>query len=162
MRPARAGVVPGPALHPVPVCFCCGCDRSAADGLRIHPGHVPGSARGLVATTWTPHASTGATGASTATLPVTWAAIDCVGAWAGTLSDRLLVHQRLVVEVLDLPRLGEEHVVVAAVQGTLGDRVHTVAALHDVQGRLLARAEHLWRDVLHHDDHLLRAGAGPS
>ena len=60
-----------------------------------------------VAATWTPDPSLGGDAAS---LPVTWAALDCIGGWAGDLEQRLMVLGSMTAHVLDLPRVGEEHV----------------------------------------------------
>ena len=129
--------------HPFPTCFSCGVDRAEGDGLRIFPGRVgdqDGAAR--VAATWTPNPSVGADGA--ATVPVTWAALDCVGGWAGDLEDRLMVLARITAQVDALPRVGEEHVVVGLAGRREGRRTHTASTIYDGDGRVVARAEHVW------------------
>ena len=102
--PGRAGRTPtrrGPrwrrtpasTSHPFPTCFACGTGREEGDGLRIFPGRVgdgdgadpdrrdldaaPERGRGLAHVRRRPPAH--------ASLAVTWAALDCVGGWAGDL-----------------------------------------------------------------------------
>src|SRR5689334_1468235 len=89
---------PGLVSHPFPTCFSCGTGREPGDGLRIFPGPVGdahledgGPPLPRVAATWTPHPSVAedfhayADETPRASLPVTWAALDCVGGWAGDL-----------------------------------------------------------------------------
>jgi len=128
----------GLAAHPFPTCFVCGPDRP--DGLRIFPGPVDDQ-DGLtrLAATWTPDDSV-----ADVLSPVTWAALDCIGGWAGGLADRTMVLARMTAQVDVLPRIGEEHVVVGLDRRTEGRKTFTAAALYDPDGRLLGRAEHLW------------------
>lgn len=128
----------GLASHPFPTCFVCGPDRP--DGLRIFPGPVDDQ-DGLtrLAATWTPDESVAAD-----LSPATWAALDCIGGWAGGLADRTMVLARMTAQVDVLPRVGEEHVVVGLDRRTEGRKTFTAAALYDSDGRLLGRAEHLW------------------
>ncbi len=136
---AYAGLV----FHPFPTCFGCGVGRAEGDGLRIFPGRVAdqeGAAR--VAATWTPHPSVGVDGQVTG--PVTWAALDCVGGWAGDLEERLMVLARMTAWVDAAPRIGEEHVVVGLARGTEGRKTFTASTLYDADGRVVARAQHIW------------------
>jgi hypothetical protein len=141
----------GLVSHPFPTCFACGTDREAGDGLRIFPGRVDdvdGHAR--VAATWTPHPSlnedwhTYVDEARRASLPSTWAALDCVGGWAGDLTERKMVLARITARVDTLPVIGEEHVVVGAHRQTEGRKTRTASTLLDSDGRVVATAEHLW------------------
>jgi hypothetical protein len=139
-RAAEAGFV-GLASHPFPTCFVCGPDRT--DGLRIFPGPVAGQdERPRLAAPWTPDESVAEV------LPeVTWAALDCIGGWAGGLAERTMVLARMTARVDALPRVGAEHVVVGLGRRTEGRKTFTAAALYDSHGRLLGRAEHLWLAV---------------
>jgi len=120
--------------HPFPTCFSCGTERP--DGLRIFPGQVaPQAGRARVAATWTPGETD---------LATTWAALDCVGGWAGDLEERLMVLARMTAWVDDLPAVGVEHVVVGLGGTTEGRKTHTSSALLDPGGRVVGRAEHLW------------------
>src|SRR5690242_11878330 len=127
----------GLTSHPFPTCFSCGTDRQEGDGLRIFPGQVEPSADGgtRVAATWTPHESVAEdwhayeTGTRRASLAVTWSALDCAGAWAGDIGERLMVLGRMTARVDALPEIGAEHVVVAADRGTEGRKTFTAASL---------------------------------
>lgn len=133
----------GLAFHPFPSCFVCGTGREAGDGLRIFPGRVADDDEGRVrvAATWTPDPSLGS---PTASLAVTWAALDCIGGWAGDLAQRLMVLGTMSALVHDLPRVGEEYVVVGGGRGTEGRRTNTASALYTTDGVLVATAEHIW------------------
>ncbi|MDO9455357.1 hypothetical protein [Nocardioides sp.] len=158
--PAEADVTPVPAVdaataraaessyagfrsHPFPSCFACGTDRGPGDGLRIFPGRVADTDDGSVrmAATWTPDPSLGGDAAS---LPVTWAALDCIGGWAGDLEQRLMVLGSMTAHVRDLPRVGERHVLVGSARGSKGRRTFTAATLYAADGRVLGSAEHIW------------------
>ncbi|WP_243056492.1 hypothetical protein [Nocardioides sp. SR21] len=124
----------GLRAHPFPTCFSCGTDR--ADGLRIFPGQVPPQAgRARVAATWTPAESD---------LATTWAALDCVGGWAGDLEERLMVLARMTAWVDGLPEVGVEHVALGLGGRVDGRKTHTSSALVAPDGRVVGRAEHLW------------------
>jgi len=147
---------PGLVSHPFPTCFGCGIDREPGDGLRIFPGQVGdavsanGQGAQRVAATWTPHESVAeedheyADDTRRASLPVTWAALDCVGGWAGDLTDRLMVLGRMTAQVDALPVIGEPHVLVGQRLGADGRKTRTAATLYDADGRIVARAEHVW------------------
>ena len=141
----------GRESHPFPTCFSCGTGREPDDGLRIFPGRVDdqdGAAR--VAATWTPHPSVAedwhayVDDVRHASLPVTWAALDCVGAWAGGVGERPLVLGTMAARVHALPVVGEELVVVGVDRGGEGRKTFTASALYDEGGRLVAQAEHVW------------------
>lgn len=135
---------PGLSFHPFPTCFSCGVDRRPGDGMRIFPGQVTdqdGATR--VAATWRPGPDVAGDG-SRATVPVTWAALDCIGGWAGDLDERLMVLARISARVESLPVIGQEHVVVGLDRGRGGRKTFTASAVYDAAGRLVARAEHVW------------------
>ena len=147
----------GLASHPFPTCFACGTGRRPGDGLRIFPGRVAdvpaegdGPARARVAATWTPDPSVAedfhayADEHPRASLPVTWAALDCVGGWAGDLEERLMVLARMTARLDSLPVIGEEHVVVGMDRGNDGRKTWTASTLYDADGRVVGTAEHLW------------------
>ncbi|KQY56806.1 MULTISPECIES: hypothetical protein [unclassified Nocardioides] len=137
--------------HPFPTCFACGTDRAEGDGLRVFPGpvgEIDGQSR--VASTWTPHPSVQedyheyVDEHGRASLGATWAALDCIGAWAGDFEDRALVLGRMTAAVDALPAIGEEHVVVGQARGTEGRKTFTASTLYDADRRVVARAEHTW------------------
>jgi hypothetical protein len=138
---------PGLSSHPFPTCFSCGPDREEGDGLLIFPGPV---APTRIAATWTPHASvsedwhTYVDDVRHASLAVTWAALDCVGGWAGDLGERLMVLAGMTARVDALPEVGEEHVVVGQDRGRDGRKTFTASTLYGPDGRVVALAEHVW------------------
>jgi hypothetical protein len=141
----------GLTAHPFPTCFSCGTGREPGDGLRIFPGRVTDhDGRARVAATWTPDASVAedyhayADEHPRAALPVTWAALDCVGGWAGDLEERLMVLVRMTARLDALPLIGEEHVVVGMGRGNDGRKTFTSSTMYDADGRVVATAEHLW------------------
>ena len=144
---------PGLRQHPFPTCFACGTDRE--DGLRIFPGPVepvPGGGN-RVAAPWTPDDSLFADWheydetTRRACLAATWAALDCIGAWAGDMEERMMVLGRMTAVVDDLPVIGEPHVVTGEHRGGEGRRTFTASTLHDGDGRIVGRAEHVWFEV---------------
>lgn len=148
----------GWVTHPFTSCFTCGPDRDEGDGLRIFPGPVddadgPAPGSGRVAAVWTPHPSTAEDWHAydddhhRASLPVTWAALDCPGGWAVDLATNPAVLGRMTARVDALPLIGEEHVVVGHDRGREGRKLFTAATLYDSDGRVVATAEHTWITV---------------
>ena len=137
---------PGLAQHPFATCFVCGTAREEGDGLRIFPGQVDdvdGHTR--AAATWTPHASTAeSTADDVASVPATWAALDCVGAWSADFGERLMVLGSMTARLDARPRIGEPHVVIGSSRGQDGRKTFTAATLYDADGRVVGTAEHLW------------------
>ncbi len=142
----------GLRAHPFPSCFACGPDREPGDGLRIFPGAVDDADAGRrrVAATWTPHPSVTedyhayAGAEPRVSVPVTWAALDCIGGWSADLEERPMVLGRMTALIEGLPVVGRPHVVVGEFRGVDGRKSFTGASLYDAQGALLARAEHVW------------------
>lgn len=139
---------PGLRNHPFPRCFVCGPGRAEGDGLRIFPGQVGETDDGLlrVAATWTPGESV-AEMEALASLPATWAALDCTGGWAGDLTERWMVLGRLTGLVHSLPAIGAPHVVVGEGRAMEGRKAFTATSIYDDAGTLLATAEHVWISV---------------
>jgi hypothetical protein len=143
---AMAGF-PGLVRHPFPRCFVCGPDRDEGDGLRIFPGPV---APGRVASAWLPAAGLAESsdlldqGVQRVGGPVAWAALDCIGGWAGDMTERQMVLGRMTAHVDALPVVGEPHVVVGAHLGTEGRKTFTASTLYDSDGRVVGRARHVW------------------
>jgi hypothetical protein len=147
----------GLTSHPFPSCFACGTAREPGDGLRIFPGRVGDASAGYgvegrprVAATWTPDSTVAEDFHAyvdehpRAGLPVTWAALDCVGGWAGDLEERLMVLARMTARLDSLPVIGEEHVLVGAGRAQDGRKTWTSSTMYDADGRVVASAEHLW------------------
>lgn len=126
---------PGYVFHAFPTCFTCGVDRD--DGLAIHPGHL---GEGRWAAPWTPaveedrHA-------------IAWAALDCTGGWAAGFDESVMVLGRITALVDALPQPGEPHVVVGQLLGIEGRKRMTATTIYDSDGRVLARAGHVWVTV---------------
>jgi hypothetical protein len=142
---------PGLRQHPFPTCFVCGTSREEGDGLRIFPGRTGAGPSGdLVAATWTPHPSlnedwhTYVDEHPRASVATTWASLDCIGGWAGDLTERLMVLGRMTARIDDLPVIGEQHVVVGEGRGQDGRKTYTASTLYDADGRVVATAEHVW------------------
>jgi hypothetical protein len=150
---AASASYPGLTSHPFPTCFACGTERP--DGLRIFPGQVPSAHDGLtrVAAPWVPDETVAADShayddpAARACLASTWSALDCIGGWAGDLTERLMVLGRMTAIVDDLPVTGEQHVVTGEHRGSQGRKTFTASTLHDSDGRIVGRAEHVWLAV---------------
>ena len=79
-----------------------------------------------------------------ASVATTWAALDCVGGWAGDLTERLMVLGRMTARIDTLPVIGEDHVVVGTRLRTEGRKTFTAATLYDADSRIVASAEHIW------------------
>ena len=147
---AATASYPGHAFHPFPTCFACGTAREEADGLRIFPGPVATEDGERVAAPWTPHPSlaedwhTYVDDTRRVSVASTWAALDCIGGWAGDLSERLMVLGRMTARVDALPVVGEPHVVVGEGRGQDGRKTFTASTLYDADGRVVATAEHIW------------------
>lgn len=147
---AASAAYPGHRSHPFPTCFACGTERE--DGLRIFPGPVAplrGDSTRLAAP-WVPDETVAADyheyddPAPRACLAATWSALDCTGGWAGDITERLMVLGRMTAVVDDLPVIGEEHVVMGEHRGSEGRKTFTASTLHDADGRIVGRAEHVW------------------
>lgn len=139
---AREGY-PGLRAHPFRTCFACGPDREPGDGLRIFPGAV---GDGRVASTWTPDASL--TGEEDrVTVPVLWAALDCVGGWSTDLENRPMVLGQMTVRLCpgqSPPRAGAPYVVTGTHLRTEGRKTWTASHLFTAEGVLVAQSEQLW------------------
>lgn len=154
VTPARAleasAGYPGFRSHPFPRCFACGIARDEGDGLRIFPGPV---GDGRVAALWTPHESLAVAsdlldvGVQRVGLATTWAALDCVGGWSTDLEGRPMVLGRIAAQVDALPVVGEPHVVMGAEVSTSGRKTFTASTIYDSDGRIVARARHVWIEI---------------
>jgi hypothetical protein len=121
--------------HPFPGCFSCGPERAEGDGLRIFPGRLDDN---RVAAPWHAH---------DVDVPTVWAALDCVGGWTSDMDRRPMVLGQMTAEVLRLPQAGARYVVVGTAIGVEGRKTRTRSELYDVEGDLLAHADHVWIEV---------------
>jgi hypothetical protein len=132
-----------------PDCFVCGPTRGPADGLRIFPGPVPGTA--MYAAPWMIDASVAATDGR-AWPEVVWAALDCPSGFAAAAAaelaaDTAIVLGRMTANVAALPDVGDECRVVAWPLGQEGRKLTAGAALLSPDGQVLAAARALWITV---------------
>lgn len=131
--------------HPFPTCFVCGPDREEGDGLRIHPGWVPGDTP-QVADTFVPDASLDAGDGRMATEHV-WAALDCPGAFAlmgDGREDMVLVLGCMAARIDERPEIGQTLIVTGWARWREGRKHACGTALFDASGRLLAGGHALW------------------
>lgn len=133
--------------HLYPSCFACGPDREPGDGLRLFMGRISADAD-LLASAWTPDALLAESG-DAVPAEMVWAALDCPSIWAvGEFPEggfNVLARQR--VESLAPVPVGEPAVVTAWPIEHDGRKHLTGAAIHDGDGRLLARGESLLVEV---------------
>ncbi|RLC58141.1 MAG: hypothetical protein DRI30_03085 [Chloroflexi bacterium] len=139
---AAAEVYAGLKSHAFPTCVACGPKREPADGLRLFSGPVAG--REVVASAWEPATWTAEADGRVAPA-ITWAALDCPGAWAINPSGRLtVVLGRLTVRIMTPPRAGERYVVSGWPLGEDGRKLFSGTALHSADGTLYAAARAVW------------------
>lgn len=132
----------GLAAHPFPTCFTCGPEREHGDGLRLQPGRIGGD---RTACTWTPEDWVSSPEEPTAVAPeFVWAALDCPGGWTADLEGRPMVLGRITAEVDAPAEVGERHVIVGRLLDHDGRKTFTATTLYDSDGRVVARAEHVW------------------
>ena len=132
----------GLSAHPFVTCFTCGPEREPGDGLRLAPGRL---GDGRTACTWTPDKSLGSDDEPTRVGPeFVWAALDCPGGWTTDIAGRPMVLGRICGEVYAPAEVGERHVVMGRLLGGEGRKTFTATTLYDSDGRVVARAEHVW------------------
>jgi hypothetical protein len=129
------------ARHPFSDCYVCGIGRH--DGLGLHFGDLPGepsmTAALLVADATIPHDDRGI-------LPeMAWAALDCPSyvpaLWSADVPSLLAWMQAEVHEPIPV---GEPIVACGWPLEAEGRKQYTASALLTADGRVLARAKHLW------------------
>lgn len=121
--------------HPFPECFVCGPERAQGDGMRLLPGRL---GDGRTACVWT-------VADDLAGRPeFVWAALDCPGGWSAPIEGRPMVLGRMTAEVLDIPKAGEDCVVMGLLSETDGRKTHTTTTLYGHDGRELGRAHAVW------------------
>ncbi len=132
--------------HPFPTCFVCGPGRPESDGLGLTPGFLPDRADGT-ACTWVPGAMLGVAPGQPLAPELAWAAMDCPGGWTADLSRTPMVLNRFMVELVEMPRVGDTHVVVGARGGDDGHTMTTTTALYRQGGTLVGRALARWTRI---------------
>lgn len=139
---AAAKLYQGLTNHPSPTCLTCGTDRGPGDGLRLFTGAVSG--RKVFASAWEPGAWTAADDGSVAPA-ITWAALDCPGAWAvGFSKERRVLLGRLTARILTPLRAGERYIAAAWPLGEERRKIFSGTALFGTDGTLYAAARAVW------------------
>jgi len=128
-----------------PICFTCGPERTAGDGLRVFPGQIEGAPAGHVACIWTPDMAF-ADAQGLVTSEVIWAALDCPGffAWVAKEGRHGALLGTMTGEVLRRPRAGHEYIVMAWPLEREGRKETAGVALFAMNGEVLARAHQVW------------------
>ena len=146
LEEARAAGALSPVLEkPIhPPCFSCSNLREEGDGLRVCNGQLEGREPGHSACIWTPHANF-ADAEGRAPVEVVWAALDCPGSIAWMIKgNRVGLLGRMTGEVIERPKVGEEHIVMAWPMEIEGRRHFAGVALFTKDGKLLARGKQIW------------------
>ena len=125
-----------------PICFCCGAELAADQGLHVYAAHVP--ERDQVAAAWRCDPSF-ADAQGRVPPELICAALDCPGQFAwlaqGTRTGLL---GRLTARVERLVRVDEPCVVIGWTIGNEGRKFYAGTALFDSTGQLCAYAKAVW------------------
>lgn len=149
-----------PHEHLLPMCFVCGPERAAGDGLRLSAGPLAAGTSAnpsTFAVPWLPDPTLAADDGLVAAEFV-WSALDCPTGYVffldyetGGYKPLPILLGTLSARVDGRPRLGERCVVTAWEVAREGRRLTADAALFGEQGNLLAVARAVWvivnRDV---------------
>jgi hypothetical protein len=139
--------------HPLPMCFVCGPERAAGDGLRIIPAPLPshrGHNIGTVAASWAPYPDLAKEDGVVASEFI-WAALDCPTGYAavgaqhlGMTGTETILLGRMSAHIDRRPCPGDRCVVVAWPTGREGRKLFANSALLDSDGKVLAVARATW------------------
>jgi len=131
--------------HYFPDCFVCGPKRFVGDGLRIFPGPVKGE--NYIATRWTPDSSlSDKTGYIKNEF--IWAALDCPSGWAIVNEKmRFIILGRLVVQILNKIKPGEECIVMGWTLSEEGRKIYAGTAIYSADGQLYAKGKATWIEL---------------
>lgn len=133
----------GHTKHHFPSCFVCGPARAVGDGLRIFPGHA--SLDQPMAAPWVPDESLTREGDALIPTEIAWAALDCIGYFAGGAPDYpVALLGRMTADVSRAVAVGERCVLLGWPLGREGRKLHAGTALYDASGALCARARQTW------------------
>jgi hypothetical protein len=125
-----------------PICFCCGAELAADQGLHVYAAPVP--ARKQVAAAWTCH-PTFADADGNIPPEIVCTALDCPGQYAwladGTRTGML---GRLCVRIERPIRAHQRHVVIGWTMGAEGRKFYSGTALFDDQYQVCAYAKAVW------------------
>jgi hypothetical protein len=127
--------------HRFPTCFVCGTGRARGDGMRIFAGPIAG--RGLVAAPWVPDASL-YQGEGKVRPEFMSAALDCPGAYAVGVDDRMLLLGEITVHVDRLVHVGEPCTVIGWVLEARGRKHAAGTAVFAEDGEVCGLARSIW------------------
>ncbi len=141
LKPTPYTHVTGHGIHPI--CFCCGADVPDGEGLKIHPGRIPG--KNMVAAPWTPALEHG-DGLGYVRPELIWTALDCPGAYAlWELTDTKPGFLGRLIGHIEKPlRPGEPCVVAAWPTGSEGRKLYTQTVLFGAKGQIIGRSLATW------------------
>ena len=132
--------------HAFPMCFVCGPDREAGDGLNIFPGEL---IRGIAAAPWTPDPKD-ADEHGIVHPEIVWAALDCPTGWSthykypdagiGLLGS-------LAASLLRPVTAGERYVAASWPAGRDGRKMYATSAVLDADGEPFAVARATWIEL---------------
>jgi len=142
-RSARDSYV-GLEKHVFASCFVCGRSRKEHDGLRLFTGAIEGTE--LVASDWQPDPDF-LDESGHVKSEFVWSALDCPSFWALRIpleSGKICLLGEMTASI-DHPVRGDLPLIVYAWKRAIeGRKYFCAAALANAEGKVLARAEHLW------------------
>jgi hypothetical protein len=134
---------PGYEFHPYDTCFTCGTHREPGDGLRLFAGPI---GEGRSAAPWHVHEAF-ADDSGHVSVPVTWAGLDCPGAWAAGFGEQPWLLGRMTAQVNRVPEADETLLATGWRRGKDGRKQFTSTALYTEDGDLVGRSEQIWLAV---------------
>jgi hypothetical protein len=134
---------PGFESHPFDSCFTCGTAREAGDGLRLFAGPIDD---GRSAGPWHVHEAF-ADDTGHVSVPITWAGLDCPGAWAAGFAADPWLLGRMTAEVMRIPEAEETLLATGWLRGQDGRKKFTSTALYTEDGGLVGRSEQTWISI---------------
>jgi hypothetical protein len=139
--------------HPLPMCFVCGPERLAGDGLRIIPRPLPllpDRKTGTLAAPWVPYSNLASEDGAVASEFI-WAALDCPTGFAGVGARHLgmsgaetILLGRMSAHIDSRPYPGDRCIIVAWPTGRDGRKLSASSALLSSDGKFLAVAHATW------------------
>jgi hypothetical protein len=76
-----------------------------------------------------------------------WAVLDCPGGWTLNLPFRPTVLGRMTAQILDVPAIGEQCVVVGMLDHREGRKAYTRTTAYGADGRTLGQAAATWIEI---------------
>lgn len=139
------------SFHKLPMCYVCGPDRDAGDGLRIFCGPLDAADQnwsGSVASPWSPEPYM-ATSGTLAAPEFVWASLDCPTAFAcgSPAGFPTILLGRQAVSILRQPEISERCVIVAREIGQDGRKYRAEATLFGENADPIAHCHATWIEV---------------